>query len=145
MSPFEANSGKFPSAQLNTVRSSEEENKQFKRPKHENYAVGDIVPLKVQNTNWRKGALRTFTNEVHKIRRVNKTRYKFLYSVEEMNGEKIVSQFDSHMLSPAVVENVHKISILGRRIRKGKEEIHVHLDGYPQSEDEWIDARQLQK
>ena len=35
------------------------------------------------------------------------------------------------------------MQILGERVREGKREILVHSDGYAQSADEWMDARQV--
>ena len=60
-----------------------------------------------------------------------------------MDGERILGQFDANMLKPAVEERLHKIQILGERVRNGIREIRVHWDGYPLSTDEWVDARQV--
>ena len=142
MSPFEA-VGNFPKALFNLAQSRERENKEFSlgSPK---FSIGDIVRLKVKaKTAWRKGALRKFTNEVFRIVRVRKTSYKYVYTVNAMDGEHILGQFDANMLKPAVEERLHKIQILGERVRNGIREVRVHWDGYPQSADEWVGARQV--
>ena len=142
MSPFEA-VGNFPKALFNLAQSRERENKEFSlgSPK---FSIGDIVRLKVKaKTAWRKGTLRKFTSEVFRIVRVRKTSYKYVYTVNAMDGEHKLGQFDANMLKPAVEERLHKIQILGERVRNGIREIRVHWDGYPQSTDEWVDARQV--
>ena len=41
------------------------------------------------------------------------------------------------------ISSLLTVEVLGERVRNGKREIRVHWDGYDQSGDEWIDARQL--
>ena len=60
-----------------------------------------------------------------------------------MKHEKLLGQFNTHMPKPAVSENEDRVVVLGERVRNGNREIRAHWDGYDQSADEWIDARQL--
>ena len=111
--------GISPKALFNIARNREKENKKFSigKPK---FSIGDIACLKVKaKTAWRKGTLRKFTNEVFRIVRVRKIRYKYVYSVNAMDGERILGQFDGNMLKSAVQEELHKIQILGERVRNG--------------------------
>ena len=140
--PFEATQ-QFPLALFRLAESRERETKKFSRGSSPRYTIGDVVRLKIQNTGWRKGTLKKFTNVVYRITRVRKTPYKYVYAVETMEHEKVLGQFDTHMLKSAVSENDHRVEVLGERVRNGNREIRVHWDGYGQSADEWIDARQL--
>ena len=60
-----------------------------------------------------------------------------------MDGEKVLGQFDGHMLKTVIVQDLHRVQVLGERMRRGKREILVHWDGYAQSADEWVGARQV--
>ena len=128
MTPFEA-VGKFPQALFQLAESRERENRKFPSRGKPRFSIGDVAGLKVQNTAWRKGTLKKFTNEVYRITRVHKTTYKYVYTVETMDGEKVLGQLDGHMLKVAAEQDAHKVQILDERVRKGKREILVHWDG----------------
>ena len=74
--------------------------------------------------------MKQFTNEVYRITRVHKTAYKYVYTVETMDGDKVLGQLDGHMLKAAAEQDARKVQILGERVRKEKREILVHCDGY---------------
>ena len=90
------------------------------------FSVGDVVRLKVQNTAWRKGTLKKFTNEVYLVIRLRKTSYKYVYAVQTMDGEKVLGQFDGHRLKAAAEQDLHRVRVLGERMRRGKREILMH-------------------
>ena len=108
MSPFEATQ-QFPLALFRIAESRERENKKFPRRSSPRYTTGDVVKLKIQNNGWRKGTLKKFTNEVYRITRVRRTPYKYVYTVETMEHEKVLGQFNTNMLKPAVSENEHRV------------------------------------
>ena len=141
MTPFEA-LGKFPLALFQLAECRERENRTFSRGKAR-FSIGDVFQLKIQDTERRKGTLKEFTNEVYQITRVRKTPYKYVYTVETMENEKVHGQFDTHTLKADVAENMHIVNVLGERMRNGNRDIRVHWDGYAQSADEWVDARQV--
>ena len=105
MTPFEA-LGKFPLALFQLAESRERKNRNFSRAKAR-FSIGDVVRLKMQNTGWRKGTLKKFTNEVYRATRLRKTPYKYVYTVETMEHEKVLGQFDTHMMKAAAVENMY--------------------------------------
>ena len=142
MRPFEATQ-QFSLALFRLAERRERVNKKFSRGSRPRYTIGDLVRLKIQNNGWRKGTLKKFTNEVYRITRVRQTPYMYVYTVETMEHEKVLGQFDTHMLKSAISENEYKVEVLGERVRNGNREIRVYWDGYDQSADEWIDARQL--
>ena len=88
MSPFEATQ-QLPLALFRLAESRERENKKSSRGSSPRYTIGDGVSLKIQNNGWRKGTLKKFTNEVYRITRVRKTPYKYVYTVETMEHEKV--------------------------------------------------------
>ena len=47
---------------------------------------------------------------------MHKTAYKYVYTVETMNGEKVLGQLDGHMLKAAAEQDAHKVQILGERV-----------------------------
>ena len=141
MTPFEAQT-RFPEALFKLAESRERENAAFTRGTQK-VQLGDTVRLKVQNTNWRKGSLRTFTARVYTISAVYKTRYKWLYGVSD-GGGRVAGRFDEHMLKQAAAERRHRLHILARRTRRGHRQVRVHWDGYGDSDDEWINAEEVE-
>ena len=147
MSPTEAQSN-FELATFNTVQNRSGSAKPLQKDvlKRNKYKKGDIVRLKVAGHLFRKASAKTWTDEVYKIVALKKVKQHFVYSVEDMTGERILGKFDEHMLKSAVQEpkNInYKLHILKERTRNKKKEYFVHWDGYSKKDDQWISASEV--
>ena len=140
MTPAEAERN-FGLATFNTLEVRIITGRKFKRRKRAEFVVGDIVRLKITPGEFRKGALKTFTNEVFRVVSVKTTKYKFVYSVETVrDGEKIFGKFDGDMLNHAVDEAEHRLRVIDERVHRGVRQLLVHWDGYDAGADEWLNA-----
>ena len=105
-----------------------------------------LLRLKVAGHAFRKGSVKTWTDEVYRIVGVKRTKLKYVYAVGSMSGEEILGKFDADMLKAAVEEKEdvrYKLRVVGERTRKGKTEYLVHWDGYGKRDNQWLPAEEV--
>ena len=104
----------------------------------------EYVRLKGANLdNFKKEFFIQNTREIFKIHSVNHTHDPVTYNVEDLENKPIKGVFYREELIPVVNKGVYDINILKTRKVKGKKQYLVKYINYPDSEDRWINARDL--
>lgn len=109
------------------------------------FKIGDLVRLSRKDHVFRKGYEETFTFEVFKVAKINKTS-PVTYKVTEFNGDPIAGSFYKQELQKidktADVWSIEKV-INKRKLRDGTHQLRVKWTGYDNSYNSWIDAEDV--
>ena len=114
-----------------------------KKPK---FKIGDYVRIIMQIKQFQKEATPGWSKEIFRIREVLPTTPR-TYSIEDLNKNKVVGSFYFEELQPVSLpkSDVYKIEkILTSKGKGENKKLFVKWDGYPDSFNSWISAKDLQ-
>ena len=114
-----------------------------RRPK---YKIVDTVKIFAERGNFHRGYMEDFTREHFIITKVMKNLPFPRYRIKEYNGEEIVGSFfeDELIKYNPPKDPLYDIDIIKeRKNKKGEKEYLVHYIGWPNSYNEWRNARDL--
>ena len=142
LTPMEAE--KYPSAALMRILEKNHK-KAAKYPPKKSYKfkVGQNVRLLQKSKNvFRKNYQRRFTANTFIIYHRRKVNYINIYYLKTRKGEKLKGSFREDELRLAnTTDEVYPYTIIKRKNNQSL----VHYDGFPSSEDEWIENDKLDK
>ena len=142
LTPMEAE--KYPSAALMRILEKNHK-KAVKYPPKKSYKfkVGQNVRLLQKSKNvFRKNYQRRFTANTFIIYHRRKVNYINIYYLKTRKGEKLKGSFREDELRLAnTTDEVYPYTIIKRRNNQSL----VHYDGFPSSEDEWIENNELDR
>lgn len=142
LTPMEAE--KYPSAALMRILEKNHK-KAAKYPPKKSYKfkVGQNVRLLQKSKNvFRKNYQRRFTANTFIIYHRRKVNYINIYYLKTRKGEKLKGSFREDELRLAnTTDEVYPYTIIKRRNNQSL----VHYDGFPSSEDEWIENNELDR
>ena len=85
------------------------------------------------------------TEEVFRIRYIDKRRQPYLYKLQDLTNQDIIGSFYAQELIPTKLKSVYPIKILKKHLNKktGKTTYLVTYLNWPKQFDEWIDEKQI--
>lgn len=105
--------------------------------------LGDKVRISKVKGKFEKGYLPAWSTEVFTINKVINS-YPPSYLIEDEKGETIKGSFYEPELQKTKLENTYVVEkVLKSKIVKGHKQVLVKWYGYPDSENSWIDAKDL--
>ena len=124
--------------------------KMFKRPnnkkKHQLFKVNDIVRIPktdyTQNQFFKKYNILN-TEEVFKIKQINRERFPYLYKLIDLSNEDIKGSFYEAELVPSALKKTYPIKILKTKKTKNGKKYFVTWLGYGEKFDNWVSEKDL--
>jgi len=113
-----------------------------------NLSCGQSVRLKsvaASQNRFHKHFFIQNTEEIFTIETVNKDHVPVTYSIKDLDGNIIKGNFYRDELIPIINNELYDVQILKKRRRNKKLEYLVRYVNYPNSENQWIAAKQLEK
>ncbi|CAD5207684.1 unnamed protein product [Bursaphelenchus xylophilus] len=108
------------------------------KAKEPKFKVGDWVRISRQAGDFDKGYWTTFTDEIFKITKINRTN-PITFELVDSEGEPIEGRFYTEELSLTSEDTEYRIEkILKTRLRKGIKEGFVKWIGFPSSKNSWV-------
>ena len=83
------------------------------------------------------------TEEVFRIKKVNRDSLPFLYELEDLAGEVILGSFYGDELTPTKLKATYPVKILQSKIIKKRKMVYVTYLGWPAKFNEWLDSRKI--
>ena len=133
---------KYPSAaMIRILEKNYKKSTSYPPKKKFKFRVGQMVRVMQKSKNvFRKNYQRRFTANTFIIYHRRKVRYLNVYYLKTRKGEKLKGSFREDELRLANTDNeVYPYEIRERRNNQSL----IHYDGFPSSEDEWIDDNEL--
>jgi len=122
-------SGQLVNAKINLVAGREEIR----------YRVGDHVRISKVKRVFEKGYEAKWTKEVFKIVEINGEYDPVMFTIEDLQGEKIKGKFYAKELQKTELKDYSMIEDkIKSRVRDGKKEYLVKYDGYSDKFNEWL-------
>lgn len=144
--------------QVHRLRSLHEFRKQFRRmylnqpstkkPISSDLAVGDIVRLQGASRTqlkFHKGYKINNTEELFKIRRIDRSQKIPTYHLVDLAGEEVEGGFYQQELIKSSLLNQYQVDVIRSKVVRGKRMYLVHWRGYPDKFDSWIDVKDLNR
>ena len=119
-----------------------------KKPISSGLAVGDIVRLQLLSRTqfkFHKGYTISNTEELFRIKSVDKSQKIPVYYIEDLAGEDVKGIFYRDELIKTKLPEEFRVNILKSKVRKGVRSYYVSWTGYPSSFNSWIPASDLRK
>lgn len=111
--------------------------------KSDSLKVGDVVRTSIEKGVFDKGYNNVNTEELFKIRLVNRQQPVTTYLLEDLDGEAVEGQYYKEELVKTVLPQHFAIEIIDRRTRHKKKQVLVHYLGYSNKHDRWLDEEEI--
>ena len=108
------------------------------------FEVGDIVRIPIYLSASTKDITGKWTPELYKISTINDTK-PITYNIVDLNNEPIKGTFYAEELQKVDKSVLDEAFKIGKIIQKSKGKSLVKYFGYPDSFNEWIDDKNLNK
>ena len=135
---------KYPSAALiRILEKNYKKEKNYPQKKSFKFKVGQMVRVLQKTKNvFRKNYQRRFTANTFIIYKRRKVNYLNIYYLKTRKGDELRGSFREDELRLANIDNEFYPYIVKER---RKHQTLIHYDGFPSSEDEWVNNDQLEK